>query len=184
MKRELIILFCLMPLLLPAQQSENTFNGYLTYAEIGGLAGFFSVNIEQTLFKAGRFNGGVRVGYGQFRFNEGHTLFRGIPAALVFFRHQGNHHSDFGFGVSYISGMQYEIEPYSGYANYSQALFAGPMAGYRFQKPDGGIFFRIQYIPLVKVRELSNDALYKSYQGKLFHSPGIAVGYFFSKQKK
>jgi hypothetical protein len=63
---------------------------------------------------------------------------------------------------------------------YSKALYFIPSLSYRFQKPNGGLFFRVGYTPLLKLKEYS-EAFHDI---RINQSFGISLGYFFFRERK
>lgn len=165
-----------------AQSTEKAFSGAVAYLEVGGAGGVYSVNIENPFFDFGRWRGNVRLGYGQMHYRHPNNVFRTIPLGIHMFKHSGNHHAEIGAALSYIAGYHYsEIFANSGSKMQSRGIFFVPMVGYRFQRPHGGLFFRVQYSPLIKIKEYGPRPYFQGFMGEPIHAPGLAVGYAFDK---
>jgi len=155
----------------------QNFAGTIGYLEVGGLGGAYTVNVEQNVFNNKKWHGQFRVGYGQYNLFQPERHFRGAPVSFSMFDKATNHHKEIGFGLSYIEGM---TDTYDDAV--SKSIFVAPIFAYRFQQQTGGIFFKIQYVPMVKVVEFTDDVVFRKAVGKLYHYPGVAVGYYFRKK--
>jgi hypothetical protein len=159
--------------------AQTAFSGLTIYGELGGSAGMYSINAEHAVIRAGSWTGSARIGYGKARINDGHRFFRGLPVGLNLFYGKGNHHPEVFFGLSYIEGMHY-LRMLTYERNRSQALYLASGVGYRFQKPGGGVFARLVYMPLTKVKEFSDYEPWIAKVGGMQHYAGVSIGYSFS----
>ena len=154
------------------------FAGTILYVEAGGLGGAWTVNAEYNLFNKKKWHGQFRVGYGQYNIFNPEREFRGIPISFSFFDRMTNHHKEIGFGVSYLEGMT------EGYDDeLSKSIYVAPLIAYRFQRKEGGFFLKLQYLPMIKLSQLTDNIVFKRTVGKLYHYPGLAIGYYLNKKK-
>ncbi len=81
---------------------------------------------------------------------------------------KGNHHGDFGIGLTGITSNN--IEPYT-FGVKKNRLLAVPRISYRYQKPTGGLMLRVGFTPTVDLSSVSVNPF-----GPWF---GLAIGYSF-----
>ncbi len=163
------------------QSAPAAFGGPVAYFELAGAGGVYSVNIENPLFRIGRWRGNFRLGYGQIQYRDPGNTFRAVPVGIHMLKYSGNHHAEVGVALSYIGGYHYVESIVLNDTRQSRGIFFVPMAGYRFQKPNGGLFFRVQYAPLIKIREFGPKQFFHMYMGRPINAPGIAIGYAFGQ---
>jgi hypothetical protein len=167
--KNLLIFLLLLFLLLSANtlqaQKDTTIARNTLYFEGLGNAGLYSINYDRIFFiKKQKLS--WRVGFSIIPPDMTPALFTfPLELNLLFGK---KHHFEIGFGLSYI----YEgtnLRPIS-------VLIVGGLAGYRFQKPEGGLFFKagVSTIFLHSIRDDSDFA-------PLF--PNISIGYTFKNKK-
>lgn len=87
-----------------------------------------------------------------------------------------NNHFEVGIGLTYSSGFLQET--HGSDHKTMEALMSSFRIGYKYQKPEGGIFFRVGLTPLVKLKEFSSLD-----DGEIFYKfwplIGIGAGYTF-----
>lgn len=172
-----------------AQQIEEAESGTWTvYGELGG-AGvqFYTVDAEYLLWKVGRFNVHVRggIGFGKFishnwKINgeERYLNFLAIPVGLSAYNFVGsNHHVEFGFSVGYVNGTEISFNNIQ-----NSTILLTPAFGYRFQKPSGGLIFKLLYTPNIPLHEFNERHFYTDYGKNFRQGIGICVGYAFKKR--
>ena len=131
--------------------TQNTFrNG--VYLEIGGNAGYYSINYERD------FSRGIigRIGFSGLQ--EGVI----IPLLAGKYFGKGSHHFEIMAGIGY--GF-YTVDPSVGGESYSDELLGTAFLGYRYQNPEKRILFRAGYTPF--------------FSRFLTHWGGISLGYRF-----
>jgi hypothetical protein len=160
-------------------QDAPMFKGPVVYLELGGPSSFLTANVEHVIWKLPRWYVNGRVGYGYAMINGYERS--GIPIGINFFRFQGNHHLEISGGISYIEGIKRYSSAGENYWN--RALYGYAAVGYRFQRPQGGMFFRAQWHPLFQIREFNPDP-YFHYSEVSAYWWGLSVGYAFTSEKK
>jgi hypothetical protein len=160
-------------------QDRPLFHGPVVYLELGGACSLLSMNVEHVVFKLPRWYVNARVGYGYAVINGFERS--GTPVGVNIFKFTGNHHPEIGAGISYIEG----IERYRAGSDtrWNRGLYAYAALGYRFQRPQGGMFFKALWNPLFQLREYNPDPYFVI--GKA--SPywwALSAGYFFDRKKK
>jgi hypothetical protein len=160
-------------------QTSPSFKGPVVYMEYGGGSSLVSVNVEHAIFKLPRWYVNGRIGYGYMLINNYERS--GFPIGINLFRFQGNHHLEIGAGVSYIEGIKRYYS--GGEYRWNRALYAYAAAGYRFQKPDGGLFFKFLWHPLYQVREYNPDPYFRD-STVLKYWLALSCGYSFNREKR
>lgn len=160
-------------------QTAPSFKGPVVYLEYGGGSSFVTVNVEHVIWKLPRWYVNGRIGYGYMLLKNYERS--GFPIGINLFKFHGNHHLEIGAGVSYIEGIKRYYN--AGEYRWNRALYAYGAAGYRFQKPEGGIFFKVQWHPLYQLREYNPDPTFQ-YNVSFKYWMGLSVGYAFSKEKR
>lgn len=141
------------------------------FIELGGNAGFFSLNYERLYYYKEKFKMGARIGFAP-NFNgiyiEQVYL---IENNLILFKNP--HHLELGIGVTVqrrYNERPNEIDNYF----WENILFSVMRCGYRYQKQDDGFFLRAGLTPAI----MSNDAL--GFHSNYFQFwAGISVGMSF-----
>lgn len=132
------------------------------------------MNLEHLIFSKSKWHLNGRLGYGLSKIQG--SLLSSIPVGFNIFHGIKNSHVEVGFALTYAEGRQYVV----GSDVYSKALYFVPSFSYRFQKPNGGLFLKAGYTPLLKLQEYSETF----HEIRINHSAGIALGYFFYREKK
>jgi hypothetical protein len=158
-----------------------TFSGPAFFIELYGAGGGITANIEHKFADFRRSMVTARLGYGKHKYHgTANHMFTGIPITCSFVSGKRNHHRELGAGFLFAEGNQDE----AGFNVVNKSIFVVPFIGYRYQRPSGGLFFKIQYTPLIKVKEYADSNRYRSQIGQFIHTAGISVGYFVSHEWK
>ncbi len=156
--RLILICFVLVLLNLPfqalAQKEAETFTAKNAfYLEVGGSSGRYAVNYSKIFHQKGKLKLNASVGFSMWhhKLNSKTTWLPAIPLEVSAFWGKSNHHLEVGLGLlTYLERIPV-IE--SGSLEVSDKVgFSAGMStriGYRYQKPEGGFFFRIAYTPLI-----------------------------------
>lgn len=165
----------LLQILLLAQKSPQ-YKGPIGYFEIGGNSSpTVSANVEHVLFAKEKLFINGHIGYGIGKVEGNQAL--AVPIGLNVFRGVKASHLELGLGLTYVKGYRFYYlgsEPVP-----SKAIYLAPNIAYRFQKLDGGVFLRITYAPLFRLREYTKPDLFSDIM-KTHLNFGVALGYFFS----
>lgn len=173
--KTLICLLLIIPMHVYCQE-EVDFKGYVVYGEISGAGLGSTVNIESTFYKWNRWFVTGRIGVGYFRWDDGRKHYFGLPVGLNVFSHTGNSHKELGINITYAEGVS-RIETNS-FHYQGKTIYFIPAVGYRFQKPSGGLFLRVNYTPSIKIKEF-NDQMERFNSKKVVHLFGVSAGYYF-----
>jgi hypothetical protein len=119
------------------------------FLELGGLGPFYSINLDHILSQRESLMLSYRVGVSVLPNSIS------MPLAINLITGKYKHH-----GEVTIGGNVYVEEPFSAFGNNpvtDKMMFMGVGGGYRYQKPDGGIFFTIGVTPLLRLDPPSDD---------------------------
>ncbi len=182
LKLRLCLLF-LVPaasLQVKAQDSTPLFTAKnAIFLELGGNGLLYSLNYERMFYQKGIFKSAARIGLTTLpRKIETETKTYwdvALPLELVGLIGRSKHHLELGIGYtpSYIAKTKLEIGG-SGFEfdGYRLTSVVPLRIGYRYQKPDGGFFFRAAYMPTLDLHPDVNRKL------RLIHG-GISLGKSF-----
>jgi hypothetical protein len=144
-----------------AQTEPEAFTAKNTiYLELGGSSGIYAVNYSKIFHQKGKLKLNASAGFSMLpseKINSKNIWLPAIPLEVAALYGKSNHHLEMGFGfTSYldkttaINSETFELS--------DKVVFGAIIPvriGYRYQKPEGGFFFRIGYTPFfnVPVRE-------------------------------
>lgn len=148
-----------------AQTEPETFTAKnAIYLELGGSSGRYAVNYSKIFHQKGKLKLNASAGFSMWhhRINSKTTWLPVIPLEFSGFWGKSNHHLEVGLGlftylerVPVIKSGSFEVTDKVGFsAGMSTRL------GYRYQKPEGGFFFRIAYTPLINTPIGGGDGWY------------------------
>jgi hypothetical protein len=172
---------------------ENPTSGELKrntiYAEAFGQGFCWSLNYDRLFNTEKRFMNSFTAGLvyvpKSIQFGEG-TYF-GIPVSYNWLLGKKSHHLELGIGLTSLL-----VNPYSNNISTYSYTYLTPKIGYRFQRPQGGIFFKATATAMI---DLLNVSVHK-FEGKTYRNfstmnnvagigyavfpwPGLSVGYTF-----
>ncbi len=137
--------------------SEDTLKlaRHSVFVELGGNAGLYSLNYDRLLHRGKWFHTSARAGI-YYNWWAGGRL--GIPLEVNGLFGRKKHFLEMGVSLVYNHGLDpivHKADPAVPtsediYANFSNLLAIGRL-GYRFQKPQGGFFFRAAYTPYTTI---------------------------------
>lgn len=125
------------------------------YLELGGNAAIYSLNYDRIIYEKGIFKAAARAGICAIPYNIANKNYGGylMPFEIVGLLGKSKHHLEMGPGItpywipfSPAHGSDGESDSYALDSHMSFRL------GYRYQKPEGGFFFRIAYTPIVNFK--------------------------------
>ncbi|SHM32294.1 hypothetical protein SAMN04488057_10170 [Cyclobacterium lianum] len=123
------------------------------YLEVGGNAGRYAINYGRIIHQKGKLKLNASAGFSMFhdRLNAKTTWLPVVPVEISALYGKSNHHLELGMGVtSYLTRrLGFDSETFQ---TTDKVVFdAGiPLRiGYRYQKPEGGFFFRAGYTPII-----------------------------------
>lgn len=170
MKNFLAFLCFCLPLngLAQSLNNESPFAARNTvYLEALGSGGFYSVNYERLAFITAKQAYGFRIGTSSYGKN-----FVALIGELFTILGSGNHHADFGIGLTAVNQSLRQFRP-SDPVRRSTTLYAVPRISYRYQKPTGGLMVRAGYTPTVKLTNRAQGTINFS------HWFGVSIGHSF-----
>lgn len=137
------------------------------YLEIHGVGGYGSVNYERNVFRKSNIKIALRIGFSTIHFYDFTNKFNPdlIIPLLINGLYGNKHNIEFGIGQTFSSIVQSNSTDY--FPARENSFSTNFTLGYRYQKPSGGIIFRIAYTPVIEKN--------KSYR----HWGGISIGYAF-----
>jgi hypothetical protein len=119
---------------------RNTF-----FLELGGNAWFYSLNYDRILLDRDKWKLSGRVGamyVPSFRAVDRHMV--GVPLEISYLRGRDRHFLEMGLGVT----ATYDTYPLSDTRIRELAVMGVARIGYRYQKPEGGFFFKTGFTPM------------------------------------
>ncbi|WP_439489871.1 hypothetical protein [Algoriphagus sp.] len=139
-----------------AQSKVETFTAKnAVYLEIGGNAGQYAFTYGRLFYQAGAFKltGSAGISLWADRV-EGSTVFNpAVPLEVSGIIGSGNHHLELGLGVTPHLATSLDFNPET--LELEDKVVFGSLIplriGYRYQKPEGGFFFRVGYTPFFTV---------------------------------
>jgi hypothetical protein len=138
-----------------AQTEAQTFtarNGI--YVEFGGSSGRYAVNYSKIFHQKGKLKLNASAGFSMWRngkLDSKASWLPVIPIEVTALYGKSNHHLEMGFG--FTSFLSTSLESVSGTFEFRDIVvydaFIPLRVGYRYQKPEGGFFFRVGYTPII-----------------------------------
>lgn len=129
------------------------------YAELGGSSILYGVNYGRILNQKGKFKLSGSAGFSYIQQATNHWTPM-IPVELTVLFGKTRHNLEFGAGTTLFTSQQISLNPDSNTLQEKvsfEALIPFRL-GYRYQKPEGGFFFRISYTPGFNLNLSSKDA--------------------------
>jgi hypothetical protein len=138
-----------------AQTETETFTAKnAIYLEVGGSSGRYAVNYSKIFHQKGNLKLNASAGFSMWRnekLDSRSSWLPVIPLEVTAFYGKSNHHLEMGFGVTSFLGTSLDIV--SGTFEFRDKVvfnaFIPLRVGYRYQKPEGGFFFRVGYTPII-----------------------------------
>lgn len=154
------------------------------YGEFAGISGSVSsINYDRILHENENSFIDLTLGFGYFPFFKDLDPIIGIPVSINYTYGSGVHHFEAGAGLTYNSGINretliYEVDGINISYSYKEtkyevALWSSFRIGYKYQKPNGGLFIRLGLTPLLKIKTLS---VFKD-DRNIFPAFGLGIGY-------
>jgi hypothetical protein len=139
------------------------------YADFLSRDVYYSINYDRVFSEGEKFNKSYRAGFSVFR------NIIALPLGINFFSGQGNSH--FEFGVTLMPYVEDYKKLFSSGSLSDKKLDIIPGAGYRYQKPGGGFFFKIIAAPIIHLDPRSDN--FWKMDGKLYPGGSIGAGVSF-----
>ncbi|MES2733026.1 MAG: hypothetical protein V4714_14855 [Bacteroidota bacterium] len=139
------------------------------YVEAMGKGPYYSVNYDRIIRVRTKWSYSFRVGVSLVA--DGWS----VPLGIHAFTTPGNHHLELGLGVTpYVDHYRTFLSKNDRSDKY---LYVVPSVGYRYQKPEGGLFFTAGLAPYIFLDPPSTDVFDVTPSYKLW--AGVAVGFSF-----
>jgi hypothetical protein len=171
-----VLILLVFPFLAFSQGEAETFTSKnALYLEVGGSSGRYAINYSKIFHQRGKLKLNASAGFSMWRnkINDFKTIWLPvIPLEVSALYGKSKHHLEMGFGVTSYLGRTLEID--SETFEFSDKVVFGAIVpvriGYRYQKPEGGFFFRVGYTPFfdVPVREGKSWSFYPYHAGLSF----------------
>ncbi len=158
-----LILVCFFLVLLTfsfstfAQTKAETFTAKnAIYLEAGGSSGRYAVNYSKIFHQKGKLKLNSSAGFSMWRnqINDFKTIWLPvIPLEVTAFYGKSNHHLELGFGFTSFLDRTLDVDSETLELE-DKVVFGAAIPlriGYRYQKPEGGFFFRVGYTPFFSV---------------------------------
>lgn len=147
-----------------AQTSDHFKRKNAVYLELLGAGGLYSLNLDRILI-ANKINKyGIRAGFAAYGDNL--TVRKG-SAGMYMLTGAGNHHAEIGVNAA-IGNRRNPVEMESVRENKFHLV---PSVGYRYQKPEGGLFLRATFLTFISISGESPK--------RLFPWLGVSIGTSF-----
>lgn len=155
------------------------------FVEVFGNGGLYSINFDRILAQKKNIKVTARLGASFIPNTESNGIWS-LPVEFNFL-YGKKKHWEFGFGIGYGHGLNNVITNYyDENLLISSTLFGTiKILNYRYQKPEGGIFFHIGFVSIIQIYEF-NESLISGYQYKSFQNyfyPNIGIGYTFKSKQ-
>jgi hypothetical protein len=125
------------------------------YLELGGSSGRYALNYNRIFHQKGKLKLNASAGFSMWpkKFDSKTIWLPTVPIEVSAFYGKSNHHLELGMGVtSYLTrSLAFDSETFE---NIDKVVFDAAIPvriGYRFQKPEGGFFFRLGYTPVINL---------------------------------
>jgi hypothetical protein len=191
MKRTVGIAVFFMSVFSVFSQEKNTINiveQNTIYAEAFGQGFCYSINYDRLFNTEKRFKNSFTAGfvYVPESMGFGDGIYLGIPVSYNWLLGKKSHHFELGIGLTSLL-----VNPNSNVGTDSYTYMT-PKIGYRFQRPNGGLFFRATVTPMIAILNVSsikyNNETYRQFSTlnnvaglgyAAFPWPGLSMGYTF-----
>lgn len=148
----LILIFLFSPALKAQKEAATITAKNAVFLELGGNAAYYSFNYERIFQQKGALKWAARGGVSvvPVRIQSKRYLGTILPIEIIALYGGSKHHLEAGAGVSpylhpYTDINSWEIK----YEGHKPGVIIPFRLGYRYQKPEGGFFFRVGYTPFI-----------------------------------
>jgi len=145
------------------------------YFELNGISGtILSLNYDYIIKESYNRFIDISFGYGYLPATNGFNPIYGIPISINFNKGYNYHYFETGIGLTYNSGL---VQTQWGFGLDTEAtsdigLYSSFRIGYRYQKPDGDLFLRASFNPLIRL------ILFDGFGDKvIFPRFGLTIGF-------
>jgi hypothetical protein len=175
-------IFSLISFSINAQHYQEPVKENTVFFELLGNGGYYSFNYDRIMASKEKWKLAGRIGGSYINhFNDFNTQYINMPLELSFLSGKGPNYLEIGMGATYIFGKSdfgWPGEEKTTILNFD--LMIMPRIGYRYQKPEGGPFFKIGFTPIYYIKIYTNFPGYPlGHTSILPLFGGIAVGHTF-----
>lgn len=176
MGRIIFTLFCVFAVsAVSAQNYQQVVKKNTLFLELGGNGGYYSINYDRIVLDKQNWKLAGRIGAMIYReelnyLESNHQLTSAVPLELSYLRGKGNHLLELGLGLTPV--YQNYVNPEESRVS-EQLMLATGRIGYRYQRSEGGLFFKAGFTPML---ELGANPFSKS-GNTVFPWAGLAIGY-------
>lgn len=163
-----------------AQKEAETFTAKnAIYLEVGGSSGIYAINYSKIFHQKGKLKLNASAGFSMLpneKIDSKTIWLPAIPIEVSALYGKSNHHLEMGFGFTSYLDKTTAIDSET-FELSDEVVFGAVIPvriGYRYQKPEGGFFFRVGYTPLFNVPVRAG----KSWSFNPYHA-GISFGKSF-----
>jgi hypothetical protein len=146
--------------------AKNTF--FAEYALEGPV---YSINYNRIFIQSRTFNVDARAG---FSFTNNKIAF---PVGVGFFTGHNDHHAEFSFTATPL--VEHKTVAYGNGSDNDKFIYLFPAAGYRFQRPAGGIFLKANAGPAIILDPAEGD--FWNMDPKVKFSFSLGAGWSFGR---
>jgi hypothetical protein len=170
------------PALSQKESESNDIKRNSIFIEVGGNAFFYSLNYDRqvNLSDTWRLAGRAGVMYVN-TFTEKNRHLVGIPLEFSYLKGRQNNFLEIGLGVTGIYDQYYSFDPRVPIRDskvQDLALMAVVRIGYRHQKREGGLFYKVGFTPLAGVvLDLRQNADQTNLENFAYPWMGAAIGW-------
>lgn len=158
-----------------------------TYVEFGGTGIVLSVCADRLIRVDKKRTNSFAAGFSfmHLPFSNGLTML-GVPISYNVLFGKRENHFELGFGLTTMfqeeTNVTYNSIDYYRYVRF----YSVPRIGYRYQKPEGGFFFRIAFTPVISYLDVDRAGAYleyptNSYNALPFPLFGVCLGHTHKK---
>lgn len=168
-----------LPLETFAQKETKVFTAKnALYVEFGGTSGRYAVNYSRIVHQKGKLKLNVSAGFAMWHntIDSKTTWLPVVPLEFSALYGKSNHHLEAGVGfTSFLDqGVKLDLGTYESSTKIVFGAILPFRLGYRYQKPEGGFFYRIGYTPFFDLPFSEN----KSISFQPYHA-GLSIGKSF-----
>ncbi len=138
------------------------------YADFASKGAYYSLNYDRIFSQGEKFTKSYRIGFSVLK----NAI--AMPLGINFFTGHNSSHAEFSLTV--VPYVENYNDLFSGNNLSDKKLYIIPGAGYRYQKTEGGFFFKVAFAPVIYL-DPPSDNFWKM-DGKVY--PGITAGAGFS----
>ena len=171
-----LVFFLVAAIFISASHISKAQAKFSAYLELAGSAGIYSLNADYMVVELDKIRFGGRLGIGVFKEEyEGTGMDTYVPVSAIALYVFDVYNIEIWVGynmISYSIRSVVDVED-RGFKRKTE-LLGNYVIGYRYQKKEGGLIFRVSYTPF-----FYNDEPFSRYE----HWGGISVGYAFKSNK-